>query len=172
MTDAATVIDRDHLTDPEAGPAVFRHAPGEGVGFVVDLGEEMYGYPLLDIECPAGVTVDLATASCSRWPRERPCRPIRGSPMTAVTALPTTENGSTRTTCADGVSRSNVMGDRYVTRAGRQRFEIFDTKGCRYLELHFRNIPKEPQSPFTKSASPEVAPTSPARASSPAPTSC
>jgi hypothetical protein len=103
---------------PELGPAVFRDRETDGVGFVVDLGEEMLGYPFVEFECPADVTLNLGHGESLS----------RNRVQTVI--LP--ESGA-----------EQRYADRYVTRSGRQRWEIYDSKGCRYLELHFRRVPKE-----------------------------
>ncbi len=107
----------DNLLHPEKGPAVFQENVGNGVGVVVDLGEEMYGFPFIDIECPAGVTVDIGHGEVLSRNRIQ-------------TNLYPESHAEQR------------YADRYTTRDGRQRFEIFEHKGCRYLQVHFRRIPK------------------------------
>jgi len=94
---------------PEKGPALLEETAGDGVGIVVDLGEEMLGYPFIEIECPAGATVNIG--------RNR-----------IQTVLMPESRAEQR------------YADRYITREGRQRFEIYDTKGCRYLEIHFNKL--------------------------------
>jgi len=103
------------IADPKKGPAVFVTRAGGGVGIVVDMGGEVYGYPYVDFECPAGVTVDIGHGEAISRNRVQ------------TVLIP----GSTNPQC---------YGDRYISREGRQRFELFDTKGFRYLELHFRRL--------------------------------
>ena len=103
------------ITNPKKGRAVFIESAGDGVGIVVDLGEEMYGYPFIDIECPGGVTVDIGHGEILSRNR-------------------------LQTVLMPGSACPQLYADRYVTHSGRQRFETFDTKGCRYLEVHFRRL--------------------------------
>jgi len=107
----------ENITDPSKGPVIFQENFGDGVGFVVDLGEEMLGYPFIELECPAGITVDIGHS-------EALCRNRVDSVVFR------------------GTQHEQLFADRYITRDGRQRFEIYDTKGCRYLEFHCSPIPK------------------------------
>ena len=116
---SATVVSgEENISDPASGPVVFRDREADGVGFVVDMGEEMLGYPFVDFTCAEGVTLDLGHGE------------VLSRNRIQVDILAES-------------SAEQRYADRYVTRAGRQRWEIFDSKGCRYLELHFRRVPKE-----------------------------
>jgi hypothetical protein len=108
---------KENIVHPENGPAVFMERYGDGIGIVVDLGEEMFGYPFMDVECPAGVVVNIGHGEVLS----------RNRIQTVLMAESSAEQR---------------YADRYVTREGRQRFEIFDSKGCRYLEFHFARIHK------------------------------
>lgn len=110
-----TAWNADNIIHPENGPAIFQEKMGDGVGIVVDLGEEIYGYPFIDIECSAGVTVDIGHGEVLSRNR-------------------------IQTVLFPGRIPEQRYADRYITRAGRQRFEIFDSKGCRYLEIHFNRL--------------------------------
>lgn len=107
----------ENIKDPSKGPVIFQENFGDGIGFVVDLGEEMLGYPFIELECPAGITVDIGHS-------EALCR------------------NRVDTVVFRGAQHEQLFADRYITREGRQRFEIYDTKGCRYLEFHCSPIPK------------------------------
>jgi hypothetical protein len=107
--------DTDNIVHPERGPAVFREKDGDGVGIVVDLGTECYGHPFIDIECPAGAVVDIGHGE------------VLGRNRVQTVLMPSS-------------GAEQLYADRYITREGRQRFEIFDTKGCRYLEIHFNRL--------------------------------
>ena len=107
--------DIDNLMSPEKGPAILMERYGDGVGIVVDLGEEMIGYPFIDIECPEGVTVDIGHGE------------ILSRNRIQTVLMP--ESGA-----------EQRYADRYISRQGRQRFEILDSKGCRYLEIHFNRL--------------------------------
>lgn len=110
------VRNEDNLLHPANGPTIFQATSGRGIGFVVDLGKEMLAYPFIDMECPAGVTVDLGHGEVLS----------RNRIQTVLLPNSTSEQR---------------YADRYITREGRQRWEIYDTKGCRYLEIHFRGMP-------------------------------
>lgn len=118
-TSAIIVRNQENLLRPGDAPTTFQVNSGYGLGFVVDLGEEMLGYPFLDMECPAGVTVDLGHGEVLS----------RNRIQTVILPQTTAEQR---------------YADRYLTREGRQRWEIYDTKGCRYLEIHFRGLPRDP----------------------------
>lgn len=110
------VRNEENISRPGSAPTVFQASSGSGIAFVVDLGEEMLGYPFIDMECPAGVTVDLGHGEVLS----------RNRIQTVLIPNSTAEQR---------------YADRYITREGRQRWEIYDTKGCRYLEIHFRGVP-------------------------------
>lgn len=114
----AIACDAENIVHPKQGPAVFLikvpHG-GNGIGIVVDLGEEMFGYPFIDIECGSGVVVNIGHGEILSRNRIQ-------------TVLRPESQAEQR------------YADRYITRAGRQRFEIYDTKGCRYLEIHFTHL--------------------------------
>ena len=83
---------------------------------VVDFGQEVVGYPRIELEAPAGTIVDMGTselleegAACA----SKRVRPYR-----------------------NGVRNA----DRYITREGRQVFETFGMRGFRYMMLTFRRI--------------------------------
>jgi hypothetical protein len=108
------VVDYDHLARGPEYPTQIVGTSMNSLGFVVDFGEETYGYPYIDFECPEGVTVDLGHAEILSRNRVQPY-----------------------------ILGHQSFADRYVSRAGRQRWELFDTKGFRYLEVHFDNIPRD-----------------------------
>jgi len=114
-TSSVVAWNPDNIVHPENGPAVFQENQGDGVGVVVDMGEEMYGFPFIDIECPAGATVDIGHGEILSRNR-------------------------IQTVLFPGRVAEQRYADRYITREGRQRFEIFDSKGCRYLEIHFNKL--------------------------------
>jgi len=89
-----------------------------GIGIVVDMGEEMLGYPYIEFECPEGVTVDIGHGELLSRNR--------------IQTLILPESGA-----------EQRYADRYISGGGRQRWELFDSKGLRYLEVHFRDIPKD-----------------------------
>jgi len=109
------VWNADAITEPERGPVVLQENSSDGLGLVVDLGQEMYGYPFIEFEAPAGVVVDLAHGEAL------------GRNRVVCLLLPES-------------AAEQRYADRYTSRGGRQRWEIFDTKGARYLEAHFRNL--------------------------------
>ena len=82
----------------------------------MDLGEEMSGYPFIDIECGSGAVVNIG----------------HGETLSRNRIQTVLRSGS-------GIPEQRYA-DRYITREGRQRFEIYDTKGCRYLEIHFTHL--------------------------------
>jgi hypothetical protein len=119
ILNSAVVYNTENLINPGNTPTIFQEnsSGGDGVGFVIDIGEEMIGYPFIDIECPAGVTVEIGHGKVLSRNR-------------------------IKTVLYPESAAEQRYADRYITRKGRQRFEIFDTKGCRYLEVHFRHVPK------------------------------
>ncbi len=113
----------ENVGNPEQGPIIFSDREFDGVGFVVDMGEEILGYPFIEFTCPANVTLDVGHGE------------VLSRNRIQVDILP--ESGA-----------EQRYADRYTTRAGRQRWELFDSKGCRYLEFHFRRVPKEDDGAF------------------------
>ncbi|GEM_PF-4916646 len=107
--------DIENIVHPENGSAILEETIGDGVGIVVDLGEEMLGYPFIEIECSAGATVNIGHGE------------ILSRNRIQTVLMP--ESGA-----------EQRYADRYITREGRQRFEVYDTKGCRYLEIHFNKL--------------------------------
>ncbi|MFZ4484820.1 MAG: family 78 glycoside hydrolase catalytic domain [Chthoniobacterales bacterium] len=105
----------DNIVHPENGPAVFCEKQGDGLGFVVDLGTECYGHPFIDLECPAGTIVDIGHGEVLSRNR-------------------------LQTVLMPKSAAEQLYADRYIAREGRQHFEIFDTKGCRYLEIHCNRV--------------------------------
>ncbi|MDD5705327.1 MAG: family 78 glycoside hydrolase catalytic domain [Kiritimatiellae bacterium] len=115
---AMTSVKAEHperIVHPERGAATFTEINGDGVGIVVDLGAECYGFPFIDIECPAGAVVDIGHGE------------VLSRNRIQTVLMPRSQ-------------AEQCYGDRYITREGRQRFELFDTKGCRYLEIHFNRL--------------------------------
>lgn len=108
------VADYDNLARGPEYPTRLTGTSMNSLGFVVDFGEETYGHPFIEFACPEGVTVDLGHAEILSRNRVQPY-----------------------------ILGHQSFADRYVARAGRQRWELFDTKGFRYLEVHFNNIPRD-----------------------------
>jgi hypothetical protein len=77
---------------------------------VVDFGQEVVGYPRIEVEAPAGTMVDMGYSELLEDGRVCPHR--------------------------NGVR----YADRYITREGRQVFETFGMRGFRYMMLTFRKI--------------------------------
>lgn len=107
------VVDYDNLVKGPDFPTRLYGTSMNSLGFVVDMGEETYGYPFLEFECPEGVTVDLGHAEILSRNRVQPY-----------------------------LLGHQSFADRTISRGGRQRWELFDTKGFRYLEVHFNAIPR------------------------------
>lgn len=118
ITASVMATDLENLTAGSDSSTLFQENRCDGIGFVVDMGEEMLGYPFIEFECAEGVTVDLGHGELLS----------RNRIQTVI--LP--ESGA-----------EQRYADRCVSRGGRQRWELFDTKGCRFLEVHFRGLPKE-----------------------------
>lgn len=118
LLSSVTCWGRENITDPSKGPVVFRENMTDGIGFVVDLGEEMFGYPFIEFECPEGVVLDLGHGELLSRNRVQ------------TVLLPASHS-------------EQRYAERYYSRGGRQRWEIFDAKGCRYLEFHFHYLPKD-----------------------------
>ncbi|OPX25603.1 MAG: hypothetical protein DRP97_06765 [Candidatus Latescibacterota bacterium] len=77
---------------------------------VVDFGQEVVGFPRIEVEAPAGTIVDMGY---SELLEDGLVRPYRNKVRYA---------------------------DRYITRAGRQVFETFGMRGFRYMMLTFRGM--------------------------------
>ena len=113
----------DNLLNPSQAPAILKGnltidpcmGISDGVLIVLDFGQEMIGRPFLDIECGEGVEVNIGHGEY----------------------LP---NNRVRTVYRPATGGEQRYADRYITRGGRQRFELFDTKGLRYLEIHFNRL--------------------------------
>ncbi len=112
------VEDADSLLDPEAGPAVVRQpSPLDRdqphrrcATIILDLGRELSGFGWFEVEGNEGAVVDAAFGEC-----------LRGGRVPVV--------------------RQGVQyGDRYVLKEGRQRHEVYDWKGFRYMQLTFREL--------------------------------
>ena len=119
LMSTAIAVDPDNLICTGRGPAKFSikvPGGGNGIGVVVDLGDELLGYPFIDIECGAGAIVNIGHGEVLS--RNRVPVILR----------------------EDGGLAEQRYADRYITRSGRQRFAINDTKGCRYLEIHFTHL--------------------------------
>ena len=83
--------------------------PGRAVSIVVDFGRDVTGYPRLELDGPAGATVDVSYAERLRPDGRVPVQ--RPNPITS----------------------QNVH--RYILRDGPQTWEKFDRAGFRYLQL-------------------------------------
>lgn len=77
---------------------------------ILDFGREITGFGWLDVEGNAGAIVDVAYGERLLGGRVPP------------------------------VLQSVAYADRYVLRQGRQRHEVYDWKGYRYVQLTFRNL--------------------------------
>jgi len=77
---------------------------------ILDFGREITGYAWLDVEGNKGAIVDLAYGEG-----------LVGGRVQAVV-------------------QNTAYADRYILREGRQRHEVYDWKGFRYLQLTFRNL--------------------------------
>ena len=97
----------------EAGGTIVRTTESRDLVLVLDFGRIVFGSPRLDLEAPAGATVDL-TYGDELDPDGR----VRPTP---------------------GIPGFDVLPDhRYTTRAGRQSWERFEPAGFRYLQTTFR----------------------------------
>lgn len=83
---------------------------GPGLALTLDMGREIVGHLELDIEAPAGGRIDLAPAELMRDGRPWCFR------------------------------KGCKYGQRYVTRAGRQRWRTFEWHGLRYLHVVLRGF--------------------------------
>jgi len=115
MGSSVLLWNEEGIIDPARKPVVFQENNSDGLGFTVDLGEEMFGYPFIEFEAPDGAVVDLGHGE------------VLGRNHVLTVLMPESP-------------AEQLYADRYYSRGGRQRWEIFDTKGCRYLEVHFRNL--------------------------------
>ncbi len=106
------------LTGACDGPAVIRQPspldrdePHQYCATIIlDLGRELSGFGWIDVEGNEGAIVDIVFGECIEGGRVPPVR--------------------------QGVQ----YGDRYILRQGRQRHEVYDWKGFRYMQLIFREL--------------------------------
>lgn len=86
-----------------------------------DFADEYYGHPMIEVEAPAGTTLDIAYDD---WKREDGCIKIYGSnPFTDA-------------------------ADRFILRGGRQRIEVLNPRGGIYLQITLRTPPGSPATPL------------------------
>jgi len=113
-----TIEDARSITTADGGPAVVRQPspldPSQSARrcatVILDFGREITGYAWLDIEGHAGAVIDLAYGE----------RLVAGRVQSVV----------------QGVG----YADRYILKDGRQRHEVYDWKGFRFLQLTFREL--------------------------------
>jgi len=98
----------------EAGEALVRTAGSRGLLLVLDFGQTVFGSPRLDLEAPAGMTIELTYGD--ELAQDGRVRPTPGIPGFDVTPE-----------------------HRYIARAGRQSWERFEPAGFRYLQAIFRD---------------------------------
>jgi hypothetical protein len=105
-------------------PARVRPGPGHGCYAVIDFGEEVAGYPVIEVEgATGGEIIDLGYGEVMQMPDGEILRPSSGK----IGIL--------------NPDRAGVhYADRYVCRAGRQRFQTFDKRAFRYLQLDVREV--------------------------------
>jgi len=113
-----SIENAESLVSEGAGPAVVKaHSPADlsqserrCPTIILDFGREIAGYGWIDIEGNAGAVIDVAYGE----------RLFAGRVQAVV----------------GGVS----FADRYILKQGRQRHEVYDWKGYRYVQLTFRNL--------------------------------
>lgn len=105
-------------------PARFLPGAGHGVYAVIDFGREVAGYPVLSIEDAAGgEVIDIGYSEFLSAPD--------GTPLPAVEGTEGVVN----------CDRAAVhYADRYLCRPGSQRFQTFDKRAFRYLQVDVRGL--------------------------------
>jgi alpha-L-rhamnosidase len=111
------------IVTPDAPTVVYPGAT-HGRYIVVDFGREVAGYPAIEvIGAVGGETIDLGYAEILQMPNGDPVSPASG---------------------ARGVVNPDRAGvhyaDRYICRAGNQRFQTFDKRAFRYMQIDVRNL--------------------------------
>jgi alpha-L-rhamnosidase len=95
-----------------------------GTYAVIDFGKEVTGYPAVEIDrALGGEIIDLGYSEVLETPEGEVLSPARGG------------------TGIVNPDRAGVhYADRYVCKPGRQRFQTFDKRAFRYLQLDVRNL--------------------------------
>ena len=116
---SACAIERaEAMLSGDAAAAEVRLAAGRAVSVVIDFGRDVSGYPRLEVEGPAGATIDVSY-----------CERLRADGRAAVQR-------------ANVITSQNVH--RYVLREGAQTWEKFERAGFRYLQLTIAAPPERP----------------------------
>jgi hypothetical protein len=118
---ACGVEHADALLAAGAAATEVRLAAGRAASIVVDFGRDVSGYPRLELDGPAGATVDVSY-----------CERLR-------------EDGRARVQRANVITSQNVH--RYILRDGEQAWEQFERAGFRYLQLTVSPAPDRPDAP-------------------------
>jgi len=111
--ETARVENAEALLNKEAGYTLV-HSSGKDVYLLLDFGEEVVGYPRLEVEGPAGVIIDFGYSEILEDGKLNPDR----KEIKAV--------------------------DRYTTRDGLQTWETFGKRGFRYMQVDIHNESSKP----------------------------
>lgn len=117
------ILDADGLLGGEE-PARFLPGAPDGIYAVIDFGREVAGYPVLEIGGAAGgEIIDIGYSEF-----------LSGSDGTPLPSL----EGTIGTVNSD---RAGVhYADRYICRPGSQRFQTFDKRAFRYMQVDVRGV--------------------------------
>jgi alpha-L-rhamnosidase len=121
-----TIEHPDGLIHPGA-PAIIHPGTGQDRYAVVDFGKEVTGHPVIEIDwATGGEIIDLGYSEILQTSEGEilsPASGIRGKV---------------------NPDRANVhYADRYICRPGRQRFQTFDKRAFRYLQVDVRNAKQD-----------------------------
>jgi alpha-L-rhamnosidase len=120
---AERIDNLDGLIQPGL-PALLRPGAPSGLYAVIDFGKEVAGYPVIEIDrAQGGEIIDMGYAEVLQTPEGAILGPTQG---------------------AGGIVNPDRAGvhyaDRYICKAGKQRFRTFDKRAFRYLQLDVRNL--------------------------------
>ncbi|MDH3252344.1 MAG: family 78 glycoside hydrolase catalytic domain, partial [Ignavibacteria bacterium] len=120
------IANRNGLVAP-GDPAVIHPGAEHDSYVVIDFGKEVTGYPVIEIDRAAGgEIVDMGYGEALQTADGELISPVTGKPGIL------------------NPDRSGVhYADRYICKPGKQRFETFDKRAFRYLQLDVRNL-KQP----------------------------
>jgi alpha-L-rhamnosidase len=124
MRARSQILERPEGLITPGSPALFSPAGGQDSYAVIDFGKEVAGYPVIEIDrALGGEIIDMGYAEILQTPEGDVLGPAEGK------------------TGIVNPDRAGVhYADRYVCRPGKQRFQTFDKRAFRYLQLDVRNL--------------------------------
>jgi alpha-L-rhamnosidase len=113
----------DGLIHPGA-PAIVHPGAGHGRYAVIDFGKEVTGHPVIEIDgAQGGEIIDLGYSETLQTLEGETLSPVSGG-----RGIVNPEKAFVH------------YADRYICRPGKQRFQTFDKRAFRYLQLDVRNV--------------------------------